>query len=168
MSFLDWINSSYPNPSINGQWGWLHISVLVFCIGLIVALSLIFRKRSLKARRIVIWCLVGIIFSFEITRRIVNLSKMTGGGISDYLYILLPRPWCAIACWSLIIVTIFNKKFLYNFASTTSLLCALIFFAYPGVGFNNKYILFENLYSCNSFTFISNLNYINYLKVHQV
>lgn len=26
-------------------------------------------------------------------------------------------------------------------------LCAVIFFAYPGVGYNNQYILFENLYS---------------------
>ena len=29
----------------------------------------------------------------------------------------------------------------------TALLCSLIFFVYPSVGFNNKYILFENLYS---------------------
>ena len=69
------------------------------------------------------------------------------GSFTDYLYTLLPRPLCAIACWSLIIATVFNKKFLYNFASMTALLCALVFFAYPGAGFNNQYILFENLYS---------------------
>ncbi len=27
------------------------------------------------------------------------------------------------------------------------MLCSLVFFAYPGVGYNNQYILFENLYS---------------------
>ena len=151
MSFSDWINSSYPNPGIDGQLGWLHITVLIFCIGLIVAFALIFRKRSLKTRKIVLWCLVGTILFFEITRRIINLVKMNGGGnFNDYLYTLLPRPWCAIACWSLIIATVFNKKFLYNFASMTSLLCALVFFAYPGAGFNNQYILFENLYSIST------------------
>lgn len=148
MSFLDWINSSYENPSINGQWGWLHITVLLLCVALIVIFALVFRKRSLKTRKFVIWVLVGFILLFEVARRIINLTKMgEGADASDYLYTLLPRPWCAIACWSLIIATIFNKKFLYNFASMTALLCSLIFFAYPSVGFNNKYILFENLYS---------------------
>lgn len=87
MSFSDWINSSYPNPGIDGQWGWLHITVLIFCIGLIVAFALIFRKRSLKTRKIVLWCLVGTILFFEITRRIVNLVKMNGGGILTITYI---------------------------------------------------------------------------------
>ena len=32
MSFIDWINSSYPNPSVDGRWGWLHITVLVLAI----------------------------------------------------------------------------------------------------------------------------------------
>ena len=148
MSFSDWINSSYPNPSIDGQWGLLHILTLVFCVALMVTFALVFRKRSLKTRKIVLWILVALILLFEITRRIVNLVKLNGGGNwQDYLYTLLPRPWCAIACWTTIISAIFDKKFLYNFASMTSLLCALIFFAYPSVGFNNKYILFENLYS---------------------
>ena len=40
-----------------------------------------------------------------------------------------------------------KKTFFYNFASLSGLLCAVIFFAYPGVGYNNEIILFENLYS---------------------
>lgn len=111
-------------------------------------IALIFRKRSLKARRIVVWVLVGIILFFELARRIINLIKMDGqGSFTDYLHTLLPRPWCAISCWALIIAVAFNKKFLYNCASITALLCAIVFFAYPGAGFNNQYILFENLYS---------------------
>lgn len=80
MSFSDWINSSYPNPSIDGQWGLLHILVLILCIALIVTFALVFRKRSLKARRIIIWILVGFILLFEIARRIINLVKMNGAG----------------------------------------------------------------------------------------
>ena len=36
---------------------------------------------------------------------------------------------------------------MYNAASIMALLCAIIFFAYPGAGFNNELIEFENLYS---------------------
>lgn len=147
MSFIEWITSSYENPSKNGQWGWLHITVLVLCVALIVGIALLFRKRSYKARRIVIWVLVSLILLFEIARRIINLCKTDDYSFNNLMHILLPRPWCAISCWSLIIATIFNKKFLYNVSCYTSLLCALVFFAYPGVGFNNVYILFENLYS---------------------
>lgn len=85
MSFSDWINSSYPNPSIDGQWGLLHILTLVFCVALIVTFALVFRKRSLKTRKIVLWILVALILLFEITRRIVNLVKLNGGGIGKII-----------------------------------------------------------------------------------
>ena len=65
MSFIDWIYSSYPNPGINGQWGWLHIVTLIVCIVLIVGLTFLFRKRSEKARRIVLWVLVSLKFREE-------------------------------------------------------------------------------------------------------
>lgn len=147
MTFKDWIYSSYPNPAINGQWGLLHIITLILCVVLIVAIALIFRNKSEKAKKIVLWVLVGFILLFELSRRIINFSKATDLTLNSTLYLLLPRPWCAIACWTLIFAAIVNKKWLYNFASYSALLCALIFFAYPSVGFNNKYILFENLYS---------------------
>ena len=47
----------------------------------------------------------------------------------------------------------FSFFFLFSFCfSSSQILCSIssstvVFFAYPGVGFNNKYILFENLYS---------------------
>lgn len=147
MSFKDWIFSSYPNPSISGQWGLMHILTLVLCVAVIVSVTLIFRNKSEKAKRIVLWVLVALILVFELTRRIVNLIKNTNWDVNSVLHILLPRPWCAISCWMLMISAIVNKKFFYNFTSPTSLICAIIFFAYPSVGFNNKYILFENLYS---------------------
>lgn len=147
MSFKDWIFSSYPNPSISGQWGLMHILTLVLCVAVIVSVTLIFRNKSEKAKRIVLWVLAALILVFELTRRIVNLIKNTNWDATSVLYILLPRPWCAISCWATMISVLVNKKFFYNFASATSLICAIIFFAYPSVGFNNKYILFENLYS---------------------
>ena len=147
MTFVEWITSSYPNPKINGQWGWLHITTLLVCVGVIVALALLLRKKSDKARKIALWVLVGLILLFELSRRIINFCKTSDFSFNNILYMLFPRPWCAISCWSLIASIFVNKKFFYNFASFTSLLCAIIFFAYPGVGFNNQYILFENLYS---------------------
>ena len=149
MTFKEWLLSSYDNPGINGQWGTRHILVLVLCIALIVAIPLLLKlaKNKDKARKIVLWTLVGLIFAFELSRRIINFYKMTDFSLNNILYHSLPRPWCAISCWSLMIAALVNKKFFYNFASVTSLLCALIFFAYPSAGFNNQYIEYENLYS---------------------
>lgn len=147
MTFKDWILSSYPNPSIQNQWGLMHILTLVACIGIIVALALIFRKKDEKTRKIVLYILVGLILLFELSRRVINLYKTTDYTFHNILHILLPRPWCAISCWVLMISALVNKKFFYNFASFSALICAIIFFAYPGVGFNNKYMLFENIYS---------------------
>ena len=147
MTFYDWITSSYENPGISGQQGLGHILTLVICAGIIIGLTFIFRKRSVPTKRIVIFSLVGLILLFELTRRCINIYKADTFTFQSVMHTLLPRPWCAISCWMLIISTFVNKKFFYNIASITSLLCAIIFFAYPGVGFNNKYILFENLYS---------------------
>ena len=158
MSFKEWffgehdiINPGFENPSIAGQWKLPHILVLLACIATIVALALIFRKKSEKARRIVWWVLVGLIILFEVTRRVKNTIRACVSGttsLDDWLWIMLPRPWCAISCWSLIIAAIAKKKCLYNISSIMALLCAIIFFAYPGVGFNSLYIYeFENIYS---------------------
>ena len=154
MSFKEWLFSSYPNPDINGQWGLPHIFVLALSIAIIVALALIFRKKDDKTRYIVICVLAGIILFFELARRTINIIKTDDYSLNNLLYIFLPRPWCAISCWSIIAATIFRKKFMFNFASFSSLLCAIIFFAYPGAGFNNKYILFENLYSIATHTLL--------------
>ena len=150
MTFKEWLFSSYPNPRISGQWGMVHIITLLISIATIVVLALLLRGNSPKkekARRIAILVLAGLIFFFEMSRRIINLCKTTDYSTDSILYILLPRPWCAISCWVLMISAVVNKKFFYNFASITALLNALIFFSYPSAGVNNKYILYENLYS---------------------
>lgn len=147
MSFKDWLFSSYPNPSINGQWGLLHILTLVACVALIIGISLMFRKKSGKAKKAIVFTLIGIILLFELARRSIGMILLEEYELTSILKILLPRPWCAISCWTLILAMIIRKKWLYNYASITGLLCAIVFFAYPGVGFNNELLLFENVYS---------------------
>lgn len=147
MSFKDWLFTNYPASSSVKPWGVGHILTLIGCIGIIIALALCLKKKDEKTRRIVLWVLTGLIIFFEVVRRIVNLTKNTDWSFTSVMHILLPRPWCAIACWTLIVATIVNKKYLYNFASITALLCAIIFFAYPGVGFKSPYLLFDDLYS---------------------
>lgn len=147
MSFLDWLYSSYPNPHIDGAWGFLHIIVLVLCIIFIICSSIFLRKRSEKTKKTVLWILASIIILFELARRVINFIKTNDYSANNVLRILLPRPGCAISCWLVILATIINKKYFYNFASIIGVLCGLIFFVYPGTGFNNKLILFENLYS---------------------
>ena len=49
MTFEQWIfGKDFNNPRINGEWGLLHILILVFCIILIVGITLIFRKKDEK------------------------------------------------------------------------------------------------------------------------
>ena len=147
MKFIDWLYSTYPNPKIEGEWGTLHIITLVAIIAMIVASSLLLKNKSDKTKRIVLWVMCGIIIFFEVARRVINLCKTTDYSVLNIFKILLPRPGCAISDWLVVIALIVNKKFFYNFASIVSILCGTIFFAYPGAGFNNEIILFENLYS---------------------
>ena len=147
MTFKEWLLSSYPNPHIDSQWGILHIAVLIMSICATISIALIFRSKSEKTRKIVIYVLACTVLFFEMARRILNIIKNPGMNLGDMLYTLLPRPWCAISCWALMIAVWSNKQFLYNTASFTALLCSIIFFAYPGAGFNSEYMLFENIYS---------------------
>lgn len=147
MKFIEWLYSSYPNPNIDGEWGILHIITLVSIVAIIVTSTLLLKNKSDKTKRIVLWVMCAIIIFFEITRRVINLCKTTDYSALNIFKILLPRPGCAISGWLVVIALIVNKKFFYNFASIVSILCGTIFFAYPGVGFNNEFILFENLYS---------------------
>ena len=155
MTIRNWILSVYTpdNPSINGAWGTAHILVLISCIALCVGLAFL-RKTPYKVRRSVNITLASLILFFELARRMINLYKMqyvefeTTASLIDHLvYILVPRPWCAISCWLTIAAAVINKKPLYNVASMCALICAIIFFSYPEAGFTNKIFLFENVYS---------------------
>ena len=162
MTFKEWIYSDYTNnPSIDGRWGILHILTLILCVGIIVGIAF-FGKNNKKRSKIILITLSSLILFFELSRRIINLTMGDIDGIRDLLATLLPRPWCAISCWMLILCPIVNKKFWYNFTAISALLNAIIFFAYPGVGFNHKYIMFENLYSIttHALLFITSISLI--------
>ena len=148
MSFEQWIfGKDFNNPKINGEWGLLHILTLVFCILLIVGITLLFRKKDEKFKRNILFIISGILLFFEIARRIINISNPITFTKYNLLWVMLPRPGCAISVWLVMLSPFINKKWFYNFTSIISILCAVIFFAYPGAGFIHQYILFEDLYS---------------------
>ena len=147
MTFTSWLFSTYPNPHKNGEWGALHIIVLSLCIAFIVISSILLKNKSKKTKYTILCVMAGILVFFGLARRIIGFAKATEFTLYNVLYTLLPRPGCAISCWLVVIAVIINKKFFYNFASIISILCSVVFFAYPGAGFLNEYILFENLYS---------------------
>ena len=119
------------------------------CAVAVVLLSLLFRKKSEKAKRILLWIFAAIILAFGIVRRVVGFIKSPNPDFTTIMYILLPRPGCAIACWAVVIAVVFNKKSLYNFASILGILCGIIFFAYPGAGFNiQRQLERDNLFDC--------------------
>lgn len=154
MSFTQWLFGGIDNPVINGRWGLLHILTLLLCAASIVGFYFLVKRSSVpqKTRSRILFSLAGAIAFLEIMIRFVHFMKlyyfhqpeMNGTGP---LWILIPKPWCAISCWLLIACVFVKKPFFYNFASLSALLCSVIFFAYPGVGYNNEIILFENLYS---------------------
>ena len=75
ITFEQWIyGTNFDNPSINGQWELLHIITLVICIGLIVGLSLLFRKKDESTKRKVLIIIASILIFFEVVRRIVNIT----------------------------------------------------------------------------------------------
>ena len=154
MSFSQWLFGGIDNPYKAGQWGPLHIATLVTCAVLILGFRYLAAHAGNQERtkKRILCTLVGSILFLEIMIRFVNCVGPYVQGQppldgATLLSSLLPRPWCAIACWSLIASMIVKKAFFYNFASLSALLCAIVFFIYPGVGYNNVYLLFDNWYS---------------------
>ena len=161
MTFLEWLLGKYPNSPVNGQWGPLHITVLVLSIGMIVGLYFLLRKRSTRTKRIMVLSMVSVLILFEIVRRVINLYNETIFDLHNVLRILLPRPMCAIAVFVVIIAHFVNKPSVYNFASFTAILATGIFWVYPGAGFR-QYILFDDLYSIvtHAFAFMIAISFI--------
>ncbi len=154
MTFAEWMFGGIENPFKAGQWGPLHIAVMICCVLLILGFYFIVKhaKDKEKAKKIIVFTLIGAIIFFEILIRYVRIVKLyclhqpEMEGL-DLTWIMLPRPWCAVACLTLIASVFVKKPFFYNYASLSALLCSFIFFCYPGVGFNNVYLIFDNWYS---------------------
>ena len=156
MTFEDWLFEAggFENPYYAGQWQFLHILTLVICVALIFGFYFIakYAKSHEKVKNIIIWTLCGLIIFFEVASRIVYFVRKYHYNAPDmvnctFIWILLPKPWCAISCWLLGASIFVKKKYFYGFASMSALLCSFIYFIYPGTGFNNEYIMWSNLYS---------------------
>ncbi|MBE6620270.1 MAG: hypothetical protein E7625_02760 [Ruminococcaceae bacterium] len=148
VTLYDWIFSIYPpaRAAVNGRFGIVHIATVLLCVAIILRIAMCRRKDPQKRDRII--CnLAALIVLFEVARRIINFSRGYDLDLHTVLYMLLPRPWCAISCWLTVMAAMFKRRYLYNAASMSSLLCALVFFAYPMVGFNHGVYLFEDVYS---------------------
>ena len=154
MTFTQWLFGGIDNPYKAGQWGVLHVATLLTCAVLIFGFYFLARyaKNQEKIKKRILYFLVGAIAFFEIMIRFVYCVKLyyfhqpEMNGVT-LLWIILPKPWCAIACWSLMASVFVKKRFFYNFSSLSALLCSVVFFVYPGVGYNNEHLLFENWYS---------------------
>lgn len=156
MTFLDWLfeAGSFNNPYKAGQWGFLHILTLVLIVGAIVGSYFLvkYSKDKEKTAKTIILIFAITLSFFEFAQRAVYIVRRFYYNVSDMegltlFWILIPKPWCAVACWTVVAAAFIKKKFLYNFASIQGLICTIIYFAYPGTGFNNEYIMFSNFYS---------------------
>lgn len=154
VTFPQWLFGGIENPFKAGQWGALHIATLVVCALLIVGFYFLVKHshNPEKTSKCIVMMLASAIAFFEIMIRFVHCMKLyyfhqpEMSGVTA-LWIILPKPWCAVSCWALIACLFVKKPFFYNYASLSALLCSFIFFIYPGVGYNNEHLLFENWYS---------------------
>jgi hypothetical protein len=154
MTFSQWLFGGIDNPFQAGPWRPLHICVMLSCVALILTFRFLAKRARdpEKVKRIVTLSLAGAIAFFEVMIRIVQTVQTYHLHLPHMaevtpIWIILPKPWCAVSCWALIASVFLKKRFFYNFASLSALLCSVIFFIYPGVGFNNVHLLFENWYS---------------------
>lgn len=101
----------------------------------------------MRCKRAVLFTYAAVILFFEIARRLVNLYKLESCDSFSLMHTLLPRPGCTISCWLIIISAVVNKRAVYNVTAIIAVLCGFAFFVHPGAGFNNEYMLFENVYA---------------------
>ena len=149
MSFHDfWTNQNNPSlPKSEYLYGTRHIIVLALVIFTSIVLSLIFYRKSQKAKNILIVVLVSILLFFEIASRVVNLCIETDFSWQNIFKIILPLHVCSVMVWILIIAAFTRKQVLFNFAVIGGLLATAGFLLYPAVGLNRTYMSFTCLYS---------------------
>lgn len=149
MSFKDWwTNENNPSlPKSEYLYNTRHIIVLVITVLLCVALTLIFYKRSEKAKRILFYVIGAMFLFLEILSRIVNLIIEDSYTWQNVLKILLPMHVCSVMVWVFIVAIFTRNKVLLNFGVIGGLLATFAFLAYPAVGLNRVHISFTCFYS---------------------
>ena len=124
----------------------------MLCVAIlaVIVLSIIFFRKSQKAKNILLTVLVSVLLFFEIASRVVNLAICTDFSWQNIMKIILPMHICSVAVVCLIIGYFAKSKFLINFATIAGLLATVGFLLYPAVGINKTYISFTCLYSITS------------------
>lgn len=152
MSFVDfWTNNNNPSlPKSEYLYGVRHIIVLVLTAILCVVFTLIFRKRSERAKKILFYCFGGFFLFFEVSTRIVNLIIATDYSFANIMNILLPMHICSVMVWVFIVAIFTRKQFLLNYSVVGGVLATIAFLLYPAVGLNKVYMSFTCIYSVMS------------------
>lgn len=149
MSFIDfWTDNNNPSlPKSEYLYNFRHIFVLILTVLLCVILTIIFRKKSKKAKDILFFVFGGIFLFFEVTSRVVNLIIAEQYTFESVLKIILPMHICSVMVWVFIIAIFTRKQFLLNFSCIGGILATIAFLLYPAVGLNKVYMSFTCLYS---------------------
>ncbi|MBO5395010.1 MAG: YwaF family protein [Clostridia bacterium] len=149
MSFEEfWTNENNPSlPKSEYLYGTRHIIVLILTVIACVAFTLIFYKRSERAKRILFKVFASILLFFEVTSRIVNLIIAESLNFEEIMKILLPMHMCSVMVWVFIIAIFTKKQVLLNYGVIGGLLATIAFLLYPAVGLNKVYMSFTCIYS---------------------
>lgn len=149
MSFKDfWTNQNNPSlPKSEYLYGARHIFVLVLTVVLCVALTLIFRNKTQKAKHKLFYVFGGVFLFFEISSRIVELIVTPNLTFLTVLEILLPLHICSVMVWVIIFAIFTKKQVLINYSCIGGILATIAFLLYPAVGLNKVYMSFTCLYS---------------------
>lgn len=170
MTFHDfWTNENNPAlPKSEYLYGTRHILVLACILVACVALTLIFYKRSEKAKNILFYVLGSILLFFEILSRVVNLIITTDYSLENIFKIIAPMHICSVMVWVFIVAIFSHKKTLMEFSVIGGLLATVAFLAYPTVGLNRIYMSFTCIYSTFSHAigFITVILLMTLGKVH--
>lgn len=130
-----------------------HIICLIIVVFLCVVLSLVFRKKSQKAKDNLL-NVFGFYFLFwEVSTRIVNLINTTDYSLSNILDILLPMHICSVVVWVFIFACFLRKQNMINFSVVCGLLATGSFLLYPATGFVFEDWTFTVIYSVTSHSF---------------
>ena len=149
MSFKDfWTNENNPSlPKSEYLYNTRHIIILVLAVVLPIILTLIFRKKSDRAKNALFYTFGGIFVFFELSSRIVNLIIAKSYTVESVAKILLPMHICSVMVWVFIFAIFTRKQFLINYSVIGGIIATLAFLLYPAVGLNKVYMSFTCIYS---------------------
>ncbi len=119
-----------------------HLITLIAVLVCTVSLVLFARRMNTKQKRSVMWVFFGILLTFEVISRIVNLAKG-----NDPVTTIVPMHFCSIMVWVMILAVATNHKHLLNIAAMGGLIATMAFLVHPAVGFNVEVLKFSQYYS---------------------